>query len=98
MSVVGLTALVACSPGYIEPISKKPESTSVTLRDSDTVLTADKEPLIVVNGVIVKKDVLTSMDPNDIASISVLKGASAAAIYGERSKNGVVVITLKSKK
>ena len=41
-------------------------------------------------------DVLSSIDPNDIENISVLKGASAAALYGSQASNGVVLITTKS--
>src|SRR5262249_30472419 len=39
---------------------------------------------------------LSDLDPNDIASIEVLKGASAAAIYGSQAANGVVIITTRS--
>jgi len=39
---------------------------------------------------------ISTLDPNTIESISVLKGAAAAALYGSRAKNGVVVITTKS--
>lgn len=42
-------------------------------------------------------DVLSSIDPNDIENISVLKGASAAALYGSQASNGVILITTKSK-
>lgn len=42
-------------------------------------------------------DVLSSIDPNDIENISVLKGASAAALYGSQASNGVIIITTKSK-
>ena len=38
------------------------------------------------------------INPNDIASINVLKGANAAALYGSRASNGVILITTKSGK
>lgn len=41
---------------------------------------------------------VANLNPNDIASISVLKGASAAALYGSRASNGVIMITTKSGK
>ncbi len=41
-------------------------------------------------------DVLSSIDPNDIENISVLKGASAGALYGSQASNGVILITTKS--
>lgn len=39
---------------------------------------------------------LSNLDPNDIASMSILKGASASALYGSRASNGVIIITTKS--
>lgn len=50
-------------------------------------------PLVLVDGI---ESSLTSLNPNDIASISVLKDASACAIYGAEASAGVVVITTKS--
>src|SRR5690625_5613179 len=41
-------------------------------------------------------DNLSSLNPEDIDEISVLKGATAAALYGTRAKNGAIVITTKS--
>lgn len=49
-------------------------------------------PLILIDGV---DDDINTLDPNDIASISVLKDASSAAIYGSRAANGVILITTK---
>ena len=50
------------------------------------------DPLVMVDGV---PDNIDRIDPNDIASISVLKDASAVAIYGSRAANGVILITTK---
>ena len=50
-------------------------------------------PLYVVDGVFSD---INLVDPNDIASLEVLKDASAAAIYGSRAANGVVIVTTKS--
>lgn len=52
-------------------------------------------PLIVVDGAVYGAG-LSSINPNDIASVSVLKDAAAAAIYGSRAANGVVLVTTKS--
>jgi len=52
------------------------------------------DPLYIVDGVQV--DNINNLNPTDIASIDVLKDASAAAIYGSRAANGVVLITTKS--
>lgn len=54
---------------------------------------ANSSPLIVIDGVIGAS--LNSVDPNDIASMDVLKDGSAAAIYGTRGSAGVIIITTK---
>ena len=65
-------------------------------------LSASNEPLIVIDGLPMSNavpdgstSVLSTIDPNDIESFTVLKDASAAAIYGSRAANGVIVITTK---
>ncbi|MFA9195390.1 TonB-dependent receptor [Flavobacterium sp. FBOR7N2.3] len=65
-------------------------------------LSASNEPLIVLDGLPLSNTVpsgstsiLSTIDPNDIESFTVLKDASAAAIYGSRAANGVIVITTK---
>lgn len=55
-------------------------------------------PLIIVDGIQVDADYLNSMNPSDIENISVLKDASASAIYGARATYGVMLITTKSGK
>ncbi|MCT4591264.1 MAG: TonB-dependent receptor [Carboxylicivirga sp.] len=57
------------------------------------VVATTKQPLILVDGIEQNPDVL---NPEDIESISVLKDASASAIYGSRAPYGVVIITTKS--
>ncbi|MCC5940612.1 MAG: SusC/RagA family TonB-linked outer membrane protein [Balneolaceae bacterium] len=66
---------------------------SIRLRGLSTI-GANTEPLVVIDGVIGAS--FNSVDPNDIASMEVLKDASAAAIYGTRGSNGVILITTKS--
>ena len=65
-------------------------------------LNASNDPLIVIDGVPVASGAASGMsnpldllNPNDIESFSVLKDASAAAIYGSRASNGVIIITTK---
>ncbi|MGM9703509.1 MAG: SusC/RagA family TonB-linked outer membrane protein [Prevotella sp.] len=55
---------------------------------------AKTSPLVVVDGLPIEGSI-ESVNPYDIASITVLKDASAAAIYGARASNGVIVITTK---
>ncbi|QKG58722.1 SusC/RagA family TonB-linked outer membrane protein [Hymenobacter sp. BRD128] len=69
-------------------------SVRVTLRGTRSV-TGDNQALIVVDGVISTNEVLTSLNPDDIASVSVLKGANAAALYGSQAANGALIITTK---
>lgn len=58
-------------------------------------LSADNDPLIVIDGVPVSNTSISAINPNDIASFTVLKDASATAIYGSRASNGVIIITTK---
>lgn len=58
-------------------------------------ITGDNSPLYIVDGVQVENG-LSSISPQDIQSIDVLKDAAATAIYGARGANGVIVITTKS--
>lgn len=69
-------------------------SSSIRIRGTRSI-TASNEPLIVVNGVMDAVEDIKDIDPNDIKSISVLKDASATAIYGSRGANGVILITTK---
>ncbi|WP_349316046.1 TonB-dependent receptor [Chitinophaga sp. MM2321] len=59
----------------------------------NTSLNSGNDPLYVVDGIPTSN--ITSFNPNDIASLEVLKDASASAIYGARAANGVVIITTK---
>lgn len=59
-----------------------------------TSLSATNAPLIVMDGMIYNGD-LADINPSDVSSIDVLKGASASAIYGSRAANGVIEITTK---
>jgi TonB-linked SusC/RagA family outer membrane protein len=88
-------------------------SSRVIIRGNGS-LSGENQPLYVVNGVpinnavqgtppgtyggIDKGDGLISINPDDIETISVLKGGTAAALYGSRAANGVILITTKSGK
>ncbi len=88
-------------------------STRVIIRGASS-LTGDNQPLYVVDGIPIINstkgsasttqstfdggDDLGSINPDDIASVSVLKGSSAAALYGSLASNGVIMITTKSGK
>ncbi|THU33028.1 TonB-dependent receptor [Niastella caeni] len=69
-----------------------PNSTpAIRIRGTGTLNSAD--PLVVIDGV--PAGSLTDVNPNDIASIEVLKDASSSAIYGTRAANGVILVTTK---
>ena len=64
---------------------------TIRVRGVGTLNSAD--PYILVDGL--ETGTLNSVDPNDIESISVLKDAASAAIYGSKASNGVILITTK---
>ena len=86
----------------VTPASGQPgASASIRIRGAAS-LNASNDPLIVIDGVPITGDggagmgnPLASVNPNDIETYSVLKDASATAIYGSRASNGVIIITTK---
>ena len=87
------TALQGVSPGVeIQNNQGRPGAGS-TIRIRGVGSIGNTNPLIVVDGVPVGSDAVV---PTDVESIQVLKDAAAAAIYGSRGANGVVLITTKS--
>ncbi|MGB3467359.1 MAG: TonB-dependent receptor [Cyclobacteriaceae bacterium] len=77
----------------VSPGGDPNQSPAIRLRGLST-FGANSSPLIVLDGV--PGASLDNIDPNDIASIDVLKDGSAAAIYGARGSSGVILITSKS--
>ncbi|GHT20248.1 SusC/RagA family TonB-linked outer membrane protein [Bacteroidia bacterium] len=74
--------------------SGKPgETAQIRIRGKST-LDSSSDPLWVVDGVVAQ--VGAPLNPNEIASISVLKDAAATALYGSRATNGVILVTTKS--
>ena len=68
--------------------------TSIRIRGTRSI-SASNEPLIVLDGVVDAVNDINEINPADIESISILKDASATAIYGARGSNGVILITTK---
>ena len=66
---------------------------SLRVRGQGTYSDAGSDPLVLINGV---PGDLSNLDPNAIESISVLKDAASAAVYGARAANGVVLVTTKT--
>lgn len=89
-ALIGKVAGVNIIPGSGAP----GESSTIRIRMGAS-LRANNDPLVVIDGLPVDNNALNSINPNDIASFTVLKDASAAAIYGSRSSNGVIIVTTK---
>ncbi|MGS2738899.1 SusC/RagA family TonB-linked outer membrane protein [Sinomicrobium sp. M5D2P17] len=68
--------------------------TRVVLRGNRSLLN-NNEALIVIDGFPSERGVLDRINPNDIESVNVLKGANASALYGSEAANGVLIITTK---
>ncbi len=71
-------------------------SASVSMRIRGvTSINASTSPLYILDGSEITSDAFNALNPNDIASMTVLKDASATAIYGSRAANGVLILTSK---
>jgi TonB-linked SusC/RagA family outer membrane protein len=90
-SLAGKVAGVVVTPGTMGPGS----ATRILIR-GDKSFTGNSSPLYVIDGVPTGRGDL--LNPEDIESIQVLQGASAAALYGSRAVNGVILITTKKGK
>jgi len=95
--MVGKTAGVS-----ITSISGAPGNTSTIRIRGGSSMSASNDPLIVVDGVPLDNtpiggspNLLSTLNPSDIATFTILKDASATAIYGSRAANGVILITTK---
>lgn len=89
----------------ITPNGGSPGSGSTIRIRGGASLNASNDPLIVIDGVPVSNDgiagaanPLNLINPNDIENVTILKDASATAIYGSRASNGVIIITTKKAK
>jgi TonB-linked SusC/RagA family outer membrane protein len=69
-------------------------NTNISIRGLSTI-NGPLDPLIVLDGFIYEGDI-NNINPNDVESVTILKDASAASIWGARAGNGVIVITTKS--
>ena len=90
-------------PGlFVAPGDGSPGAGSTIRIRGGASLNASNDPLIVIDGVPTSNDAapgtpnaLATINPNDIETFTVLKDASATAIYGSRASNGVIIITTK---
>ena len=89
-SLQGVTSGMLAQQSSGEPGA---DEASVTIRGMGTL--NNSSPLVVIDGIIGS---MSDVNPNDVASMSVLKDAASSAIYGSRAANGVILITTKSGK
>ncbi len=97
----------------VSNLSTGPAGSSRVIIRGNVSLTGNNQPLYIVDGIpmdnssfgqaglwggVDQGDGTSSINPDDIETISVLKGANAAALYGSRASNGVILITTKSGK
>ncbi len=88
------TAIQGLLPGAtVIQNSGQPGKDMATIRIRGIGTLNNSNPMYVVDGMIVGS--INDIDPNDIESISILKDAASAAIYGSRASNGVVLVTTK---
>ncbi len=77
--------------------SEAGSAATITVRGVGSI-SGNSAPLLVVDGVVLESDFLSSIDVNDIQSVEVLKDAASASIYGSRAAGGVLLITTKEGK
>lgn len=70
------------------------ENTKINLRGVRS-LTGNNQPLLVIDGIPTPITYISSINPNDVIDVNILKGASSAAIYGPDGVNGVILINTK---
>ncbi len=90
-----LQALQGKAPGIDVTTAYRPGQLGQIRIRGNRSITASNDPLYVVDGIPLVSGSMADINPNDIASIEVLKDASATAIYGSRAANGVVLIQTK---
>ncbi len=69
----------------------------VTVKDNSNILEMEIKPYpyVLVDGVAVDEETFKALDPNTIVAVNVLKDESATAVYGEKGKNGVILVITK---
>jgi TonB-linked SusC/RagA family outer membrane protein len=74
------------------------QDTRITLRGNRSIL-GNNQALVVIDDIVMSRDqggtLLAQLNPNDVETISILKGGSASAIYGSDGSNGVIIVTTK---
>ncbi|WP_046756872.1 SusC/RagA family TonB-linked outer membrane protein [Kordia jejudonensis] len=82
----------------IQTSSGQPGASGTILLRGRNSINGNQEPLFIIDGVPVDEDNFRSLNANDIENVSILKDASASALYGNRGANGVIIVTTKTGK
>lgn len=82
----------------VQTSSGQPGASGTILIRGRSSINGQTEPLFVIDGIPVDEDTFRNINANDIATVSILKDASASALYGNRAAGGVVIITTKQGK
>jgi TonB-linked SusC/RagA family outer membrane protein len=80
----------------IQTSSGQPGSSGTVILRGRNSINGNVEPLFIIDGVPVDEDNFRSLNSNDISNVSVLKDASASALYGNRGAGGVIIVTTKT--
>ena len=81
---------------FVEPGARPSDDSGIRVRGINTI-NSGSDPIYVVDGMVMTNEFggFSSINPNDVEHLEVLKDASATALYGSRGANGVVLITTK---
>lgn len=90
----GMSGSVLIDKRGLTPSNSVIGSGNIMIRGLSTVTEAIKAPLIILNNFPYEGDI-SNINPNDVESVTILKDAAAASIWGARAGNGVIVITTK---
>lgn len=96
VAAAGLTGKVAGLQINVQDNGVNPQ-TQILLRGLRSI-SANNEAMIVIDGAVATSAAFNDLNPQDIQSIDVLKGANAGALYGSRAANGAVIVTTKQGK
>lgn len=91
-----MQALQGASPNLIiQQRNMNPNDNTMNINIRGISSMQNNDPLVIIDGLVSSTGTLNNMNPNDIETVTVLKDAGSAAIYGSRSANGVILVTTK---
>jgi TonB-dependent starch-binding outer membrane protein SusC len=82
----------------VQRVGTKPGAGAVIRIRGERTINGSNDPLIILDGIPFEGGSLNDINPDDVASVDILKDASATAVYGSRGSNGVILITTKKGK